>query len=412
MFGEEIVRHLFAIGENGKVVPSRREEAHAWIEARQGNSNFYYSVNELNSRVLNRKATKRDVARALYLHVDVDDRAALSRICEFTPKPTAIVFSGGYQAFWKLREAATDLALVERINADLAQRLGGDKCHNVDRIMRLPGTVNVPSARKRRFGRVPTLAYVVEDATDWSRCYSLNDFGDPGFEEIDGATCVLRDVKPIEVDQLPSSVSLATIDLIKLGDDPSAPIGSKDAHFRSRSEAVWRVACELAHAECSPGAIAGILINPAHGISRSVLEKRNPNDYALRQAKQALSTVSSGWPDVLKDGRPKSTMRNAMLAMRRMGLQFGQDLFRHRKTVERALIQEYQGNLSDDACPALRLMIIDQFGFDVGKDATRDGAETLAISNAFHPIRNYLGGLRWDGMPRLNDCQSAFKIDP
>jgi predicted P-loop ATPase len=53
-------------------------------------------------------------------------------------------------------------------------------------------------------------------------------------------------------------------------------------------------------------------------------------------------------------------------------------------------------------------MIIDQFGFDVGKESTRDAAETLAISNAFHPICNYLGGLRWDGTPRLDSWMSTY----
>jgi RepB DNA-primase from phage plasmid len=193
MFEASVPRHLVAINDAGMVAAlsfdaSTLEMARAWVEAHQGNS-IYYSVNELNPGVLNRKATKRDVARALYLHVDVDDRAALSRICEFIPKPTTVVCSGGgYQAFWKLKEPTRDLNRVERINADLAKKLGGDKCHNVDRIMRLPGTVNVPNVRKRKIGRVPTLAYVVEDVTDWSRCYSLNEFGYSGVEEIDGAT--------------------------------------------------------------------------------------------------------------------------------------------------------------------------------------------------------------------------------
>ena len=59
-------------------------------------------------------------------------------------------------------EPTTDLDRVERINRQLAADLGGDNCHNIDRIMRLPGTINVPNAKKRKAGRVPTLAYVVE----------------------------------------------------------------------------------------------------------------------------------------------------------------------------------------------------------------------------------------------------------
>jgi hypothetical protein len=60
-----------------------------------------------------------------------------------------------------------------------------------------------------------------------------------------------RVIEPVELDQLPASISFATVELIKRGDDPSAPIGSEDAHFPSRREVVWRVACDLARAECS-----------------------------------------------------------------------------------------------------------------------------------------------------------------
>jgi Virulence-associated protein E/RepB DNA-primase from phage plasmid len=414
MFGAGMTRHLVAINDVGKIAalsfgPTELEEARAWIEGRQGSANVYYSVNELKPSVLNRKAVKQDVARALHLHLDVDDPTALSRICEFVPKPTTVVFSGGgYQAFWKLREPTRDLNRVERINAELARKLGGDKCHNVDRVMRLPGTINVPNVKKRRAGRVPTLAYVVKNETAWSRQYPLDDFEDPGPEPPSDAMHAPSFVEPVAVDQLSASIFPATIELIKLGDDPAAPIGSKDAHFPSRSEAVWRVSCELARAGCSAELIAGILISPEHGISQSVLEKKRPNDYALRQAKQALSVVSSTWPDVTKEGRPRPTMRNAMVAMQRLGLLFAHDLFRYRKTVEGVLIQEYQGNLSDDACSALRHTIIDQFGFDVGKESTRDAAETLAISNAFHPIRNYLDSLQWDGSPRLDGWMSTY----
>jgi hypothetical protein len=414
MFDAGVVRHLVAIDDDGKIAalsfdPTELEAAHPWIEARQGNANVYYSVNELKPSVSNREATKQDVARALHLHVDVDDPAALPRISGFVPKPTTVVFSGGgYQAFWKLGEPISDLNRVERINADLARKLGGDKCHNIDRIMRLPGTVNVPDAKKCEAGRVPMLAYVVDDATDWSRLHSLDDFEDPSAEDPPATIYSPRVIERVELDQLPAPISLATIELIKLGDDPSAPIGSKDVHFPSRSEAVWRVACELARGACSADLIAGVLINPAHGISQSVLEKKRPNEYSLREAKQALSVVSSTWPDLTREGRPRATMRNAMLAVQRLGLHFAHDLFRYRKTIQGVLIEEYQGNLSDDACSALRLMIIDQFGIDVGKEATRDAAETLAIRNAFHPIRNYLDGLRWDRSPRLDTWMSNY----
>jgi hypothetical protein len=167
-------------------------------------STLYFSVNELKPGVSNRKGAKNDVGRALSGHVDVDDLSALDRVRKHLPKPTAVVFSGGgYQAFWKLSEPSTDLARVERINLEIAQRLGGDNCHNIDRIMRLPGTINVPNARKRAAGRVPTLAYVVEDETDWSRLYSLDDFDDPTpAAPAARVAATLARVGPINLDQL------------------------------------------------------------------------------------------------------------------------------------------------------------------------------------------------------------------
>jgi hypothetical protein len=63
--------------------PTERLATQAWIEARQGDSNIYYSVNALKPTVRNQKARKEDLTAGLYLHVDVDDASALSRIREF-----------------------------------------------------------------------------------------------------------------------------------------------------------------------------------------------------------------------------------------------------------------------------------------------------------------------------------------
>jgi integrase len=233
----------------------------------------------LKPGVANRKATKADVSRALHIHVDVDDAGGLDRIRKSLPKPTAVVFSGGgYQAFWKLREPSTALTRVERVNLEIARGLGGDNCHNIDRIMRLPGTINVPNAKKRNAGRVPTLAYVIEAETDWPRLYTLDDFDDP----TPGAPAQLAPtasgaIGPMGFEQLlPIVVSDALRTLIELGDDVDRLMGTAQARFPSRSEAVWSVACELAHAGCAVEQIAGVLLNPAYGISASILEKRKP----------------------------------------------------------------------------------------------------------------------------------------
>jgi len=151
---------------SGRVFTSgERAQAAGWIDALQGVAGLYYSVNEVRPGFRGVKATKVDIVAAHYAHVDIDDLDGLERLRGYKLPPSLIVFSGGgYQAFWKFAEPTTDLERVERINRQLAADLGGDNCHNIDRIMRLPGTINLPNAKKRKAGRVPKLAYVVEES--------------------------------------------------------------------------------------------------------------------------------------------------------------------------------------------------------------------------------------------------------
>ena len=147
----------------------------AWIDARQGVANLYFHVNRLKTGVRHRKAKKDDVDAVLWLHVDIDNKEALERINRFIPRATITIFSGGgYQAFWGLSEELADLERAEVLNAAIAVTLGGDNCQNVDQIMRVPGTINVPNAKEQAAGRVPTLAYVVEEK--WDRSYSPDEF--------------------------------------------------------------------------------------------------------------------------------------------------------------------------------------------------------------------------------------------
>ncbi len=127
--------------------------------------NIYFHVNALKPAVTNRKAKKSDIECVTSFHVDLDDprASALARLQSITPKPTIILFSGGgYQAFWKLDEPLHDMEKAEAINRGLALTLGADDCFNVDRIMRLPGTVNWPNEKKRAAGRTEALAYVIK----------------------------------------------------------------------------------------------------------------------------------------------------------------------------------------------------------------------------------------------------------
>ena len=111
---------------------------------------------------MNKKAKKGDVTALAWLHVDIDpadgndlteERVRIKELLEtFKLKPNVIIDSGGgYQGFWRLKTpvpANGNISELERQNMRLEQCLGGDHCHNIDRIMRLTGTINVPNEKK------------------------------------------------------------------------------------------------------------------------------------------------------------------------------------------------------------------------------------------------------------------------
>src|SRR5205814_7166683 len=147
-------------------------EALEWLRQHNGVANLYWSVNPPN-RELDKKARREDILEVRLLHVDIDPRAgeelaeerqrALALLTDrkpaTVPEPSFIIDSGGgYQAFWLLTQPIPingDMNRAEelkRYNQQLEIVFGGDSCSNIDRIMRLPYTVNIPDEKKRRKG--------------------------------------------------------------------------------------------------------------------------------------------------------------------------------------------------------------------------------------------------------------------
>lgn len=135
--------------------------------------NLYWTVN-LVAEGCNKKPSKADIVATRFAHVDIDPPKSggpldklqtQAELAALSVPPTLIIDSGGgLQAFWRLSGSAS-LAEVESVNRSLAERLGGDNCcHNIDRLMRLPGTVNYPNAKKRAAGRILSFAKVIYDS--------------------------------------------------------------------------------------------------------------------------------------------------------------------------------------------------------------------------------------------------------
>lgn len=386
---------------------SATEEIRSFFAERIGRANLYFQVNPVKPEVRDRKAKKEDVAAAAYLYVDIDNPDALQRIADFAIAPTAVVFSGGgYNVYWRLAEPITEHGIAEAKNRWLVEQLDGDRAAtDVSRILRLPGTMNLPDKRKRERGREPAAAYVVEELTDWSREYPAETFDESGGGLPSKSNGEGRDVPPdLRATTLPDGFDGRLRDVATLGDDPQHPRGTPAARYPSRSEAVFAVSCGLARFGLSREEIASILLNTEYRISESVLEKSNPIDYALKQADKARALTGDKWPDgfVGRGNIPKSSFQNSQVAMLRLGLLFSFDVFRQRKFVSGCPLQEYDGEVTDGAVLQIRDMINKRFGFDPGPNHTRDAVDHLCNENMVDPVRRYLDGLEWDGVPRLD----------
>lgn len=279
-----------------------------WITNQNKRCNIYFHVNPVMHE-MRKKAQREDIKALAWLHVDVDPRAGedleeeqeralrlLTKPPGNVPPPTVVVFSGGgYQGFWKLREPFEingDLMLAEeakRWNQQLEILFEGDDCHNIDRIMRLPGTINKPNAKKRKKGRVDALAYVVE--FDEGRVYDLEMFTPAPAVQDDGPlpgsgginVNVGGNVERLDsVDDLPEGVPDHIKVLIVQGKDPDDP-----KKYKSRSHAVWAVLCALVRAECTDEQIYAVITDKDFAISGHIHDQHRPHQYALKQIRRA-----------------------------------------------------------------------------------------------------------------------------
>jgi hypothetical protein len=280
------------------------EAAGAWVEEHSGRDNCYFTVNSL-AKPLDKKPQKADISTVDYLHVDIDARkdqpiaeelrrieAVLTESCP-VPVPTFISFSGGgYQCLWKLRTPIRidgDLARAEDAelyNKQLANLLGGDSCHNVDRMMRLPGTFNIPDARKAARGRIPAEAHLCRH--DEGRVYELAAFQQAAEKRRrdDAPLAIPPSVEHIDLEKLHLNARLKRIALEgRIAEEP------KDGDD-SRSAWVFDFLCNGMRQGVDDAVLYGIIMDSRFAISASVLEKPRPHDYALRQLAEARKALA------------------------------------------------------------------------------------------------------------------------
>lgn len=387
---------------------STANHAEAWIEARnREGSGIYYHVNPTRDG-LSKKASERDIISIEFVQVDIDPRdgepleAEQARIRDLVttnwpsglPRPTFTIWSGGgAQCLWRLADPLPpeQADQAKAISKGLSAKLDGDATHNIDRLFRVPFTLNWPNAKKREKGRVPAPATLIEHVA--SRVYEPDAFPKLTAKRPSpmskGQGAIPADASAIlrRFDLAPDALDLIT---------NGAPEGK-------RSDAIWRVMCELVSKAASLDEAQALLTCPNLPISAKVREQSQPADWLKPQWERA-------WHQVLIDSDFLRSKAGAVLSG---------DQLNFRKAVARSSVllslNEFTGRvcindgkgtreLADSDIDRLRTEFAARFGFNISKDNFRTFSMGEAYASPFHPVRDRLADLQaaWDGKARLD----------
>lgn len=269
-----------------------------WTEEQNTSGyNVYWTVNVVRTSFVGAKCnkpTKGDITRARFCHVDIDppksggkfDKAEIIAALEAQKAPPSFVIDsgGGLNAYWRLDDPCQNLPSIEAINCQIRDYYGADACQNIDRIMRVPGTINYPNAAKRARGRGESQACWA--LPDESLVYAPEDLASIFPPAIRSAAPERGSVA------VPANVVLLTPDDLGLGplDELRSAIAEPPGQDRSGDGvAVARLMVNAGHTD---GEIMGVLVNPANAVSGHFLDQRDPR----RAATRAIALVRADGP--------------------------------------------------------------------------------------------------------------------
>lgn len=288
--------HLAAICPDGQRPPlfhSVRggiDDAAAWIHSQNSDGrNIYWQPNAVRPGLAS-KASASDIAAVRFFQVDIDPpkdggdfdtRAVVERLDDLPAAPSFIVHSGGgVQAFWRLAKPSLDIdgrAFIERVNASIANATGGDHCHSVAHLMRVPGTLNYPTPAKARRGRGITRATILRADTGSTVTVDEMAGHHPPRDKA-------RDDRPkVEVGEF----ELQTADTLNLSPFSDIRNQIEEPEGSDRSADAYWLAYMMLRDGFTEEQVMGVLMNPDNPVAAHCLE----NDMPMRAATRALSAA-------------------------------------------------------------------------------------------------------------------------
>jgi hypothetical protein len=182
-----------------------------------------------------------------------------------------------------------------------------------------------------------------------------------------------------------------------------------------RSRAVWYVVCAMLRRGDTSQTIIATLLDRNNKISEHIYDQSNPSDYALKQVSNATSAKNWMVKTMDKKTNAANNLGNALLGLREdpeLCDVLGYDEMLQMPMLMRPLFGHIPNfairPLTDSDVGAIQEFFQWKGLRRLGKDTIFQAVEIRARACAFHPVRDYLNGLKWDRTPRVKGWLSYY----